>query len=101
MDVSDEDLSWALFAGIVAANVLSRGIARAGSKEGPFGFDVVARSSRQARRPLAYERPCQVRYPLDVGGGVHAPQVFAIYRSAGMPTKRRLPWATAAELITR
>jgi hypothetical protein len=38
MDVSDEDLSWALFAGIVAANVLSRGIARAGSKEGPFGL---------------------------------------------------------------
>ena len=35
-DVFDEDLAWALFAGIVAAYVLSRGIAKAGSKEGPF-----------------------------------------------------------------
>ena len=37
-DAFDEDLAWALFAGIVAAYVLSRGIAKAGSKEGPFGF---------------------------------------------------------------
>ena len=29
-------LGWALFAGIVAAYVLSRGIAKAGSPEGPF-----------------------------------------------------------------
>jgi hypothetical protein len=28
--------AWALFGGIVAAYVLSRGIAKAGSKEGPF-----------------------------------------------------------------
>ena len=35
-DLFDEDLAWALFAGIVAAYVLSRGIAKAGSKEGPF-----------------------------------------------------------------
>ena len=35
-DVFDEDLAWALFAGIAAAYVLSRGIAKAGSKEGPF-----------------------------------------------------------------
>jgi hypothetical protein len=37
-DLFSEDLAWALFAGIVAAYVLSRGIAKAGSKEGPFGF---------------------------------------------------------------
>jgi hypothetical protein len=35
-DVFDENVAWALFAGIVAAYVLSRGIAKAGSKEGPF-----------------------------------------------------------------
>ena len=35
-DLFAEDLAWALFAGIVAAYVLSRGIAKAGSKEGPF-----------------------------------------------------------------
>jgi len=35
-DLFDEDLAWALFAGIVAAYVVSRGIAKAGSKEGPF-----------------------------------------------------------------
>jgi hypothetical protein len=35
-DTFSEDLAWALFAGIVAAYVLSRGIAKAGSKEGPF-----------------------------------------------------------------
>ena len=29
-------LGWALFAGIVAAYLLSRGIAKAGSSEGPF-----------------------------------------------------------------
>jgi hypothetical protein len=29
-------LGWALFAGIVAAYLLSRGIAKAGSPEGPF-----------------------------------------------------------------
>jgi hypothetical protein len=29
-------LGWALFAGIVAAYLLSRGIAKAGSREGPF-----------------------------------------------------------------
>jgi hypothetical protein len=35
-DTFSNDLAWALFAGIVAAYVLSRGIAKAGSKEGPF-----------------------------------------------------------------
>jgi hypothetical protein len=37
--ISDEfpvRLGWALFAGIVAAYLLSRGIAKAGSPEGPF-----------------------------------------------------------------
>jgi hypothetical protein len=37
--VSDElsiDLAWALFAGILAAYMLSRGLAKAGSREGPF-----------------------------------------------------------------
>jgi hypothetical protein len=31
-----ERLAWILFAGVIAAYVLSRGIAKAGSKEGPF-----------------------------------------------------------------
>jgi hypothetical protein len=35
-DTFDNDLAWALFAGIVAAYILSRGIAKAGSREGPF-----------------------------------------------------------------
>ena len=35
-DTFSNDLAWALFAGIVAAYVVSRGIAKAGSKEGPF-----------------------------------------------------------------
>ena len=35
-DAFPERLAWAFFAGIVAAYVLSRGIAKAGSKEGPF-----------------------------------------------------------------
>ena len=29
-------LAWMLFAGVIAAYILSRGIAKAGSKEGPF-----------------------------------------------------------------
>ena len=35
-DTFSNDLAWTLFGGIVAAYVLSRGIAKAGSKEGPF-----------------------------------------------------------------
>ena len=35
-DTFDNDLAWGLGAGIVAAYVLSRGIAKAGSREGPF-----------------------------------------------------------------
>lgn len=35
-DAFDERLGWTLFAGVVAAYILSRGIAKAGSKEGPF-----------------------------------------------------------------
>ena len=35
-DTFSNDLAWALFAGIVAAYIVSRGIAKAGSKEGPF-----------------------------------------------------------------
>ena len=35
-DTFDNDLAWALGAGIVASYVLSRGIAKAGSREGPF-----------------------------------------------------------------
>ena len=37
-DLFAENLAWALFAGIVAAYILSRGIAKAGSKEGPFSI---------------------------------------------------------------
>jgi hypothetical protein len=37
-DTFSNDLAWALFVGIVAAYVLSRGLAKAGSKEGPFSI---------------------------------------------------------------
>jgi hypothetical protein len=37
-DTFSNDLAWALFAGIVAAYVLSRGFAKSGSKEGPFNI---------------------------------------------------------------
>jgi hypothetical protein len=39
-DAFDEDLAWALGAGIIAAYALSRGLAKAGSREGPFVVDV-------------------------------------------------------------
>ena len=35
-DTFTTDTGWALFAGIIAAYVLSRGLAKAGSREGPF-----------------------------------------------------------------
>jgi hypothetical protein len=35
-DTFDNDLGWAVFGGLIAAYVLSRGIAKAGSREGPF-----------------------------------------------------------------
>jgi len=35
-DTFDNDLGWALAAGVVAAYILSRGFAKSGSKEGPF-----------------------------------------------------------------
>ena len=35
-DTFDNDLGWAVFGGLIAAYVLSRGIAKAGSCEGPF-----------------------------------------------------------------
>jgi hypothetical protein len=41
-------LGWALFAGIVAAYLLSRGIAKAGSSEGPF---VVGDRRQSENRP--------------------------------------------------
>lgn len=41
-------LGWALFAGIVAAYLLSRGIAKAGSPEGPF---VVVNRGQSESRP--------------------------------------------------
>ena len=39
-DAFDVDLAWALGAGIMAAYVLSRGFAKAGSREGPFMVDL-------------------------------------------------------------
>jgi hypothetical protein len=41
-------LGWALFAGIIAAYLLSRGIAKAGSSEGPF---VVGERGQSESRP--------------------------------------------------
>ncbi|MGH9051174.1 MAG: hypothetical protein ACRDY4_15705 [Acidimicrobiia bacterium] len=35
-DTFPQRLAWMLFAGVIAAYILSRGIAKAGSKEGPF-----------------------------------------------------------------
>jgi hypothetical protein len=37
-DALPERVAWPLFAGIIAAYVLSRGFAKAGSREGPFVF---------------------------------------------------------------
>jgi hypothetical protein len=41
-------LGWALFAGIIAAYLLSRGIAKAGSSEGPF---VLGKRGQSESRP--------------------------------------------------
>lgn len=35
-DSFETDIGWALFAGIIAAYLISRGLAKAGSREGPF-----------------------------------------------------------------
>ena len=35
-DTFDNDLAWGLGAGLIAAYALSRGLAKAGSREGPF-----------------------------------------------------------------
>ena len=35
-DSFESNLAWALFAGVIAAYVLSRGFAKSGSREGPF-----------------------------------------------------------------
>jgi hypothetical protein len=39
-DALDVDTAWALGAGIVAAYAVSRGLAKAGSREGPFVVDL-------------------------------------------------------------
>ncbi len=39
-DAFDVDLAWALGSGIIAAYALSRGFAKAGSREGPFMIDL-------------------------------------------------------------
>ncbi len=39
-DAFDVDLAWALGTGIIAAYALSRGFAKAGSREGPFMIDL-------------------------------------------------------------
>jgi hypothetical protein len=46
-------LGWALFAGIVAAYLLSRGLAKAGSSEGPF----VVGNRGQSRRVRGADEP--------------------------------------------
>jgi hypothetical protein len=46
-DSFETNLGWALFAGIIAAYAISRGLAKAGSREGPFVLgDVGERTSR-------------------------------------------------------
>jgi hypothetical protein len=39
-DTFDNDLAWALGAGLIAAYALSRGLAKSGSREGPFAIDL-------------------------------------------------------------
>jgi hypothetical protein len=39
-DAFDVDTAWALGAGVIAAYALSRGLAKAGSREGPFMVDL-------------------------------------------------------------
>jgi len=45
-DTFDNDLAWALGAGLIAAYTLSRGFAKSGSREGPF---VIGTGDRDAR----------------------------------------------------
>jgi multidrug efflux pump subunit AcrB len=45
-DSFETNVGWALFAGIIAAYLLSRGLAKAGSREGPFVIGGEARDDR-------------------------------------------------------
>ena len=45
-DAFDVDLAWALGSGIIAAYALSRGFAKAGSREGPFMVDLTGKDDR-------------------------------------------------------
>ena len=48
-DSFETDLGWALFAGIIAAYLISRGLAKVGSREGPFVLgDTGTRESQSA-----------------------------------------------------
>ena len=48
-DTFDNDLGWGLGTGLVGAYVLSRGIAKSGSREGPF-FASMSDDERSAQR---------------------------------------------------
>ena len=45
-DTFDNDLGWALAAGIFAAYILSRGLAKSGSREGPFFMSTDSKEER-------------------------------------------------------
>jgi len=48
-DSFETDIGWALFAGIIAAYAISRGLAKAGSREGPFVLgNTASRESQSA-----------------------------------------------------
>ena len=48
-DAFDVDLAWALGTGIIAAYALSRGFAKAGSREGPFMIDLTRTTGSRTR----------------------------------------------------
>jgi hypothetical protein len=46
-DTFSTDIGWSLFAGIIAAYLVSRGLAKAGSREGPFVLGNQGQSAQQ------------------------------------------------------
>ena len=47
-DSFETDIGWSLFAGIIAAYLISRGLAKAGSREGPFVLGDTGASDERA-----------------------------------------------------
>ena len=49
-DALNVDTAWALGAGVIAAYAISRGLAKAGSREGPFTLDLTDNNGQGANR---------------------------------------------------